>query len=140
MPTIKCRRSNADDQMPTIKCRQSNVGENSPIRKENAMPTITPAPAEPAQAGETIEFIKKGQLTIPKRIREAYGIEPGRKGMLIDLDGALLILPQPSQIPALFDEMRACLGTSEMSLEEMVEEMRKIRESSDYDAPTEPQA
>lgn len=98
------------------------------------MPTLTPAAADPAQAGETIEFIKKGQLTIPKRIREAYGIEPGRKGTLIDLDGALLILPQPSQIPALFDALRADLGTGDMSLEEMVEEMRNIRESSDYEA------
>lgn len=83
---------------------------------------------------ETIEFIKKGQVTIPKRIRETYHIEAGQKGTLIELDGALLILPRPSQTPALFDEIRDGLGTSEMSLEEMVLEMRRIRESSDYEA------
>jgi len=91
-------------------------------------------PALAPETHETIEFIKKGQLTIPKRIRDTYHIEPGQKGTLIELDGALLILPRQSQIPALFDEIREGLETSEMSLEEMVLEMRRIRESSDYEA------
>ncbi len=38
-----------------------------------------------------------------------------------------------AQIPALFDEVRDGLGTAEMSLDEMVLEMRRIRESSDYE-------
>jgi AbrB family looped-hinge helix DNA binding protein len=92
----------------------------------------------PSSAPETatsydIEFVKKGQLTIPKKVRDAFHIEPGQKGTLIELGGALLILPQPSQIPALLAEIRDGLGPSEMSLEEMVSEMRRIRESSDYE-------
>ena len=104
------------------------------------MPTLTPdAPTQEADTAnatysyETIEFIKKGQLTIPKRVREALDIMPGQKGTLIELNGAILILPQRSQIPALFDEVREGLGTSDMSLEEMVREMRSIRESADYE-------
>ncbi len=93
----------------------------------------------PSSVSETassydIEFVKKGQLTIPKKIRDAFHIEPGQKGTLIELGGALLILPRQSQIPALFDEVRDGLGTVDMSLEEMVLEMRRIRESSDYEA------
>ena len=42
--------------------------------------------------------------------------------------------PNQSEIPALFDAVREGLGTSEMSLKEMVWEMRQIRESSDYEA------
>lgn len=84
-------------------------------------------------AYETIEFIKKGQVTIPKKIREAFGIEPGQKGMIFEVGGALLILPQPSKIPVLLAEISDGLGTSKMSLEEMVLEMRRIRESSDYE-------
>ncbi len=87
----------------------------------------------PAYSCETIEFIKKGQVTIPKRIRESLDIEPGQKGTLIEVGGAILILPRPSQIPALFDEVREGLGTSDMSLEEMVLEMRRIRESNEYE-------
>ena len=84
-------------------------------------------------AYETIEFIKKGQVTIPKKIREATGIEPGQKGMIFEVGGALLILPQTSKVPALLAEISEGLGTTEMSLEEMVLEMRRIRESSDYE-------
>lgn len=104
------------------------------------MPNIALAPTaqeeetdRPMASYETIEFIKKGQVTIPKRIRESLEIEPGQKGTLIELGGALLILPHRSQTPALFDEVRDGLGTSEMSLEAMVLEMRRIRESNDYE-------
>lgn len=37
-----------------------------------------------------------------------------------------------SEIPALLGELREGLGTSAMPLEEMVQEMRRIRETSDY--------
>lgn len=87
----------------------------------------------PENSHETVEFIKKGQLTIPKRIRDTYRIEPGQKGTLIDLNGAILILPRQSALPRLLDDVREGLGTSEMSLEEMVQEMRGIRESSEYE-------
>lgn len=38
-----------------------------------------------------------------------------------------------AQAPALFNEVREGMGTAEMSLEEMVLEIRRIRESSDYE-------
>ena len=94
-----------------------------------------PSPVSEAEnPHETIEFVKKGQITIPKKIRDAHRIEPGQKGTLIELGGAFLILPQQSSLPKLLDEVRDSLGTAEMSLEEMVLEMRRIRESSDYEA------
>ena len=99
----------------------------APSAQDGEAPSLT-------ASHETIEFIKKGQVTIPKKIREALDIEPGQKGTLIELGGALLILPRPSQTPALLDELREGLGTGEMSLEEMVLEMRRIRESSDYES------
>ena len=86
------------------------------------------------EASETIEFIKKGQVTIPKKVRDNYNITPGQKGTLIELTGGFLILPKPPQTPALFDELRQGLGTAEMSLEEMIAEMRRIRETSVYEA------
>ena len=92
-----------------------------------------PSPAPEAPSYETIEFVKKGQITIPKKIRDAFHIEPGQKGMLFEVGRALLILPQPSKIPALLAEISDGLGTSGMSLEEMVLEMRRIRESGDYE-------
>jgi hypothetical protein len=46
-------------------------------------------------------------------------------------DSAPFVSEGDAQTPALFDEVRDGLGTAEMSLEEMVLEMRRIRESSD---------
>ena len=48
-------------------------------------------------------------------------------------DSGLLVLPRLSQTPALFDEVRVGLGASDMSLGEMVLEMRRIRRSSEYE-------
>lgn len=87
-----------------------------------------------SKASQTIEFIKKGQITIPKNVRETLRIEPGQKGSLIPLEGAILILPQESRLPSLLEEVRQGLGTEEMSLEEMILEMREIRETSDYES------
>lgn len=85
-------------------------------------------------AHKAIKFTKTGRVTIPKRIREALSIRQGQKGALIELSGALLILPRLPRTPALFDEVRDGLGTSDMSLEGMVSEMRRIRESGDYES------
>ena len=49
------------------------------------------------------------------------------------IDPATSVHEGDAQTPALFDEVREALGTTEMSLEEMVLEMRRIRESSDYE-------
>jgi len=88
----------------------------------------------PALPHETIRFTKNGRVTIPKRIREALNIRQGQKGVLIELGGALLILPRPPRTPTLFDEIRGGLGTSDMSLEEMALEMRRVRAGNDYES------
>lgn len=53
---------------------------------------------------------------------------------------AALVPPSPLRTPALFDDIRGSLGTSDMSLEEMVSEMRRVRESSDYEGNHESRA
>lgn len=60
---------------------------------------------------DEIEFVKKGQVTIPKRLRDEYNITPGSKGVLIPLDGAFLIVPGKPQTPVLLDLIREDLGT-----------------------------
>jgi len=93
-----------------------------------------PALSARTDAAVSIEFVKKGQVTIPKRVRDDYGITEGQKGSLIELDGGFLILPRQSKIGPLLDTLREGLGTSDMSLEEMVAELRRIRETSDYES------
>lgn len=94
------------------------------------MPTAIDAPVEGAKL---IEFIKKGQITIPKKVRQDYNIVPGQKGMLIELAGGFLILPVQSEIPSALSEIRHELNTDDMSLAEMLKELRSIREAADYE-------
>jgi bifunctional DNA-binding transcriptional regulator/antitoxin component of YhaV-PrlF toxin-antitoxin module len=78
---------------------------------------------------QQIEFVKKGQVTIPKSYRDKYSIEPGGKGTIVDLGGAILITPTESTIPNLLTQLCEQLGTADMSLEDMVAEMRRIRDT-----------
>jgi AbrB family looped-hinge helix DNA binding protein len=94
---------------------------------------MTTASERPGQQIEEIEFVKKGQVTIPKRLRDEYNLTPGSKGVLISVDGAFLIVPGKPETPKLLDQIRDGLGTEGMSLEEMIVEMRQLRDTSDYE-------
>jgi bifunctional DNA-binding transcriptional regulator/antitoxin component of YhaV-PrlF toxin-antitoxin module len=93
------------------------------------MPTLNPE-----SVVEEIEFISKGQVTIPKRLRDSYHIQPGLKGFLIPIPGAMILVPTEPKTPVLLDKLREGLGTQDMSLAEMIAEMQRIRETSDYEA------
>ena len=85
-------------------------------------------------APEEIEFISKGQITIPKHLREDYNIHPGLKGTIIPIPGAMILVPGQPKTPDLFQKIAEGLGTEEMSLEEMLVEMQQIRKSNDFEA------
>lgn len=46
---------------------------------------------------ETSILTSKGQLLIPKRLREKYGIEPGIKVIFEETDGGVLVKPMNEQ-------------------------------------------
>lgn len=81
---------------------------------------------------EAVEFIQKGQMTVPKKLREQYNITPGSKGTIVPMNGGFLVLVDEAKTPELFDKIRDELETGDMSLEEMLVRMRRIRENSDY--------
>lgn len=45
---------------------------------------------------ETVTLSPKFQVVIPKRIREALGLEPGQKIQAIQLDGRIELVPVPA--------------------------------------------
>ena len=87
---------------------------------------------------EPVAFIQKGQMTIPKKLREAYHIEPGSKGVVVPMNGGFIVLVDEPKTPALFDQIRDDLAIGDMSLEEMLMRMRRIRDTSDYENKTLP--
>ena len=46
----------------------------------------------------TIEIAERGQVTIPKVMREAHGIQKGQKLTIIDLGGIFVLNPGESRV------------------------------------------
>jgi AbrB family looped-hinge helix DNA binding protein len=70
---------------------------------------------------------KRGLITIPKPLRDAYGMQPGDTLTLIDLGGVFILNPQASQIDALADKIAAQWTEDGESLGSMLEALREER-------------
>jgi AbrB family looped-hinge helix DNA binding protein len=71
---------------------------------------------------------KRGVVTIPKPIREAYHLDEGSHLTLLDLDGVLVLKPGPSEVDALAGRIGRELQARGESLEGMLEAVREERE------------
>lgn len=58
---------------------------------------------------ETVKLSTKGQVVIPKEIREAGRLEPGMELAVVFLDGQVRLTPIPAVRPATFQEVAGCL-------------------------------
>lgn len=68
---------------------------------------------------DTATVSSKGQVTIPKRIREELGIEPGTKLQFVRKpDGRVEILPKTGRIDDLFGILHSPNGSA-LTIEEM---------------------
>jgi AbrB family looped-hinge helix DNA binding protein len=76
----------------------------------------------------TLHMAQRGLITIPKALREAYGIQPGDALTLLDLGGVFVLAPKPSQIDALADRIAAELQDKGETLESMLQALREERE------------
>ena len=78
----------------------------------------------------TIEVARRGQITIPKHLRDDLGIEEGQKYALRTLEGGILLLtPQNGKAATALAQLREVLVAQGASLEEMLTELRRKRES-----------
>ncbi len=77
----------------------------------------------------SIEMAERGQVTIPKAMRDEHGIEKGQRFTILDLGGVFVLNPADSQVDALADHLRDKLVSEGASLEEMLAELRARRES-----------
>ena len=76
----------------------------------------------------TVQIAKRGLLTLPKALREAYNIEPGDAFTLLDLGGVFVLSPRPSGIDALADTIAADLQAQGETVESMLQTLREERE------------
>ncbi len=80
----------------------------------------------------TVEIARRGQITIPKPLRDKLGIEDGHKYGLRALEGGILVLtPQTGRSSAALLQLRTALLDKGASLDMMLAELRRKRESGD---------
>jgi len=74
-----------------------------------------------------IQIGKRGVLTLPKVIRERYGLEPGDMITLRDLGGSIVLTPGRSRVDDLADRVRKALDDDGQTLESMLSVLREER-------------
>jgi AbrB family looped-hinge helix DNA binding protein len=79
-------------------------------------------------SGVTLKVTQRGLITIPRMVREAYGIQPGDAMTFLDLGGVFVLSPKPSRVDALADRAAAKLQDKGESLESVLQALREERD------------
>jgi AbrB family looped-hinge helix DNA binding protein len=77
---------------------------------------------------ETSVLTTKGQLLIPKRIRNKYGIKSGVKVIFEDTDGGVMIKPMNEHYFKSFKGILKSQGNLKEEIKEMKEEEKKLED------------
>lgn len=76
----------------------------------------------------SLRMAKRGIITIPKTLRDSYGMRPGDTFTLLDLDGVFVLNPQRSEIDAIADKIAAQWAADGETLGTMLEALREERD------------
>jgi len=77
----------------------------------------------------TAEIKARGQLTIPKKIREKSHLEEGQAVSIISLGDSLIITPKRLELDEARREIRKVLKSSKMTIEELMDGLREERDN-----------
>lgn len=77
----------------------------------------------------TLKMAKRGLLTIPKRLRDSYGMKSGDTFTLLDLgEGIFILSPKRSEIDAIADKIANQWAEDGETLGSMLEALREERD------------
>ncbi len=79
-----------------------------------------------------VHIAKRGQLTLPKELRDANRIQDGDALTLVDLGGAFILTPRASYVDKIADRLAEQWQTKGESLESMLQTLHEMR--GEYDA------
>jgi AbrB family looped-hinge helix DNA binding protein len=77
----------------------------------------------------TTEIKSRGQLTIPKKIRETLSLEEGQVVSLIPVGDSILITPKKLPLEEARREFRKLLKAAGVSVEELLDGLKMEREA-----------
>ena len=75
-----------------------------------------------------IQIRQRGQMTIPRRLRESLAIEAGDTLTVFQVGDALLLTPRPLQTPQLIERLADMLDESGLTLADLLADLPRIRE------------
>jgi AbrB family looped-hinge helix DNA binding protein len=75
-----------------------------------------------------VRVAERGQVTIPKALRDRYQIRQGQEMTVHDLGGAFLYVPQASRVDAMCDGLRDRLLATGATLETILADLRARRD------------
>jgi bifunctional DNA-binding transcriptional regulator/antitoxin component of YhaV-PrlF toxin-antitoxin module len=87
------------------------------------------------QDAMTVEIAQRGLLTLPKRLRDRYRLEPGDRLTLLDLGGVFVLSARKLEVERAADRLRAALEEQGESLESMLLTLREERARYGQEAP-----
>ena len=76
----------------------------------------------------TIQMGQRGVLTLPKALRDQYGLQSGDGFTLLDLGGVFVLSPTRSEIDSLAEQLSHSLTQKGETLESMLAVLREERE------------
>ena len=83
----------------------------------------------PKSSSRTVQVGKRGVVTLPKKVREKYGIEEGDALHLVDLGGGrFVVTPMMPAVPSLVEEIEAIREEEGVALEDLLAGLREQRE------------
>lgn len=75
------------------------------------------------------EIKSRGQLTIPKKIREASHLEEGEAVSIIPVGDSIIVTPKRLELDEARKQLRKILKGSGLSVEELLEGIKEEREN-----------
>ena len=76
----------------------------------------------------TLQVAQRGLITLPKPLRDAYGIEAGDWLTLLDLGGVFVLAPRPSEVETLAEQLATEWKARGETLQTMLQALREERE------------
>ncbi len=81
---------------------------------------------------ETVAIARRGQVTIPKSLRDKFGIQDGQRYAIRVLEGGVVVLtPRAEKAVAAIKELGEVLRAKGATGDAMLAEVRRMREEND---------
>ena len=76
----------------------------------------------------TLQIAQRGVITVPKSLRDTYGLADGDTLTLLDLGGVFVLAPVRTEINALADRVAAQWSQDGETIETMLQALREERD------------